>query len=255
MNDNQEKIEKLYCLAQDRFHENDLPEAIVSLKALLALNFQHLDAHFLLALIYQKDQAFELSNQHFRTCIDANYKIQEIYKLIAFNSKQLALYTNALHELQKHLHFNPEDDDAYALLGDVYMLKELYHYAKKVYLEAIKMDAKKPLYYVKLAHVYQAQKDVHQAILETQKALLLDNDNHQTNFFLATLYASTQEYEKALNFYEKAISLNDSIALYHHNMAITLSQLKRKEEALEAQNYAINLEPQNSHFQKALSGL
>jgi len=253
MNANKEKIEKLYCLAQDRFHQRDLPHAIDSLKALLVLDFKHLDAHFLLALIYAQDQSYELSNQHFRTCIEEGYKTSELYKLIALNSKQLALYKNALHELQKHLHYNPEDDDAYALMGDVYVLQKEYPYAKKVYQQAIKMDPKKPLYYYKIAHIYEAENDLKQAILEAQKALVLDANYHEVIFYIATLYAKMEAFEKAIEHYEKAISINKNIALYHHNLAISLENIQEKSKALEAHNHALTLEPQNSHYQKSLN--
>ena len=255
MHENQEKIEKLYCLAQDRFHQDDLPQAINSLKAVLQLDFKHLDAHFLLAQIYQKDQSYELSSQHFRTCIKEDYKKNELYKLIAFNSKQLALYKNAIHELQKHLHNNPLDDDAYALMGDIYFSQQEYHFAKKVYLEAISMNQKNSSYYFKLSHVYKIKGDLRQALLEAQKALSLDLNYHEAYFLVATIYSNLKEYEKSIEYYKKAIAINNTIAIYHNNLASVLNQLQRKEEALESQKIALNLEPKNSQYQNNLNKL
>lgn len=253
MNENTEKIEKLYCLARDRFHEHDLPHAIDSLKALLALDFKHLDAHFLLALIYAQDQSYELSSQHLRACMADDYKKNELYKLIAFNSRQLALYKNALHELQKHLHYNPEDDDAYAQMGDIYLLQKEYQYAKKVYLQAIKMDPKKALYYFRIAHVYEGEDNLKQAILEAQKALALDASYHEVMFYMATLYAKMGDFKKAIDHYEKAININEDIALYHHNLAIALENICEGGKALESHNRALLLEPKNAHYQKSLN--
>ena len=253
MNAHEDKIEKLYCLAQDRFHQQDLSEAIDSLKALLALNFRHLDAHFLLALIYQQDQSYELSNQHFRICLKEDYKSNEIYKLIAFNSKQLALYKNALHELQKHLHINPNDDDAYALMGDIYRLQGEDNFAAKVYLEAIALNPKNPSYYLKLSHVFQMQNKASEAILEVQKAIALDHNYHEAHFFLATLYAQQEKFQEAVNAYQKAISIHNTIALYHHNLALALQELHAFKEASQAQKNALALEPLNPHYQKSLT--
>lgn len=253
MNEKQQKIEKLYCLAQDRFHEHNLAQAIDSLKALLVLDFKHLDAHFLLALIYTQDQSYELSSQHLRTCLKENYKANELYKLIAFNSKKLAMYKNALYELQKHLHYNPEDDDAYALMGEIYLFQKEYPFAKKVYLQAISMNPKKPLYYYQIAHVYEAEKNLKQSILEAQKALVLDPNYHEALFYIATLYAKMELFKKSIEHYQKAIIINENIALYHHNLAIALENIQEKSQAIASHKQALALEPKNSHYQKSLN--
>jgi Tfp pilus assembly protein PilF len=248
----QDKIEKLYCLARDRFHENDLAEAIVSLKALLQLDFKHLDAHFLLAQIYQQDQSYELSNQHFRSCLDEGCNHVDIHKLIAFNNMQLGLFKDAIYQLQKHLKQHKDDADAYALLGGIYTKQQQYHYAKKVYLEAIALDPKTAAYYLKLAHIFHTEGDPHAALLEVQKALAMDHNYHEAHFLAATLYAQMNKDEQAIEHYKKAVAINPVIPIYYNNLAVSLNKLDRHDEALLEQKTALALDPDNIHFQSNL---
>ncbi len=255
MQDINEKIEKLYCLARDRFHEHDLADAITSLKALLQLDFTHLDAHFLLAQIYQKDQAYELSNQHLHNCIKAGYQGVKLLKVLAFNNMQLGLLKEAIYELQKHLRVHQDDADAYALLGDIYTKQQQYHYAKKVYLQALQLKPKEASYYLKLAHIYHTLGETSQALLEAQKALTIDPKYHQAHFLVATLYVQMGKDEAAVQSYKEAIAINNIIPIYYNNLAVTLEKLNRHEEALLEQKTALALDPDNRQFQNNLKKL
>lgn len=255
MQDINEKIEKLFCLARDRYHEQDLRPAIESLKSLLQLDFNHLDAHFLLAQIYQKDQSYELSNQHLHHCIKNGYQKVDLLKILAFNNMQLGLLKEAIYELQKHLKSHKDDADGYALLGDIYIKQQQYHYAKKVYQQAIELDPKTALYYFKLAQICHALKESSQALLEAQKALAIDPSFHQAHFLVATLYAHMDKDEQAVTSYKKAIALNNIIPIYYNNLAVSLQKLDRHDEALLEQKTALALDPDNKHFQKNLKKL
>lgn len=253
MNEKQEKIEKLYCLAKDRYHEQDLNQAIVSLKSLLQLDFKHLDAHFFLAQIYQKDQSFELSNQHFRNCLENGYEKLDIHKLLAFNNMQMGLYQEAIYELQKQLHLNKDDADAYAQLADVYLKQQQYHYAKKVLLQAISLDPKTASYYLKLSQILKIGNDLSDALIEVQKAIAIENDYHEAHFEAGTIYSQLGKDEQAVTHYQKAISINNIIPMYYNNLAVSLVNLNRPDEAQLEQKIALALDPQNRHFQNNLS--
>jgi tetratricopeptide (TPR) repeat protein len=255
MNENSEKIEKLYCLARDRFKEEDLNPAIESLKALLVLDFKHLDAHFMLALIYAKDQSFELSNEHFRFCLTEKYDKEELHKLIAQNHIQLQLYQDAIFELQKHLHLYKDDDDAYSLLGDIYMRQKKYNFAIKVYLEAIDITPKHAIHYYKLAKAYKENEQYKEAILETKKATALELDYHEAYFLEGTLHEYFHDYKIACECYQKAIDIDEHIALYHNNLALSLSLSGHPSQAKVAQAEAIKLEPNNQQFIRNLSNI
>ena len=255
MSDTTEKIEKLFCLAQDCFHELDLKAAIQSLKALLQIDFNHLDAHFLLAIIHQKDQAFELSNEHFRYCLEHNYKHHDIHKLIAMNQINLALYKGALYELQKHLKEYPNDDEAYALMGDIYTKQQEYTYALKVYTQAIELSPQTASYYLKRALTYKNMQSLQEAITEAKKALALEPHDAKALFLLGNLYDAIADYAHASFCYQDAIHLQPNIALYHNHLAIALSYLGEHEQARQAQAEAIRLEPQHQQYLKNLSNL
>lgn len=252
MTDDTEKIEKLFCLAQNRFHELDLAQAISSLKALLQLDFSHLEAHFLLGIIYQKDQSYELSNKHFHHCLNEKLPQKQLYKLLASNLNYLALYKDAIYQSQKYLHLYPDDDDAYALLGDIYMNQQEYHFAIKVYEDAIKLSPQHAQYYYKLSQACLLASLEHDALLNVKKALVLDTKYHEAYALQAKLYDLLHDYEHALNSYQEAIKIAPHIAVYHHDLSNIYFLTGERKLGNSALLEAIILEPHNKKYSKNL---
>ncbi len=74
-------------------------------------------------------------------------------------------------------------------------------------------------------------------------ALKQDPQNDFIFFLFAASYSMEEEYQQSLSFYKQALIYNKTNALYWHNYAFSCVQLKQYNEALQAYNEAIKIQP------------
>ena len=246
-----QKVETYYRLAIERFHSALFDESIEAFKSLLKLDFNHMDAHYYIALAYQQIQNYELSNTHLKMCQDLGLGTQNITKHLAFNYIQMALYKDAIFILQKYLHDNAEDHEAYAQLGDIYLAQQELHFAIQMYQKASKIAPKKVDYYIQLAKLLKQDKPF-EGITQAQKALALEDQNIEALRTLASLFAQTDQHEKATIYYREALAYNLDDPMIHNNLALSYHALKNLEKAKTHLYIAIELSPENKNFQKNL---
>ena len=212
-------------------------------------NFKELDAHFFLALAYEKDEQYELAIEHLNIAQKGAYKDETILKHLAFNFYQLGNYKQSIYYLQKSLHLYRQDHEAYAMLAQNYKQQKAFSYAKKVLLEAIAIAPKVVAYYIELAKVCVHLEAYEESVRMLLKALALEA-SPVTYRLLGGVYEQMRTYDKALDAYEKAIKLNPKDALALNNKAIILYEKGQKSEAQALMQKVCALEPENRSFEK-----
>ena len=241
--------EQLFHLARERFDTQNYQGAIEAFKKLLQEDFKELDAHFFLALAYEKDQQHELAIEHLTIAQKGTYKDETILKHLAFNFYQLGNYKQAIYYLQKSLHVNQDDHEAYAMLAQNYKQQKAFSYAKKVLLEAIAIAPKVVFYYIELAKVFIHLQAYDDAVRMLLKALALEQ-SAATYRLLGGVYEQMTLYDKALDAYDKALKYEPNDALALNNKAVIYFEQGKIQSAQSLMTRVRQLAPNNINFEK-----
>lgn len=144
--------------------------------------------------------------------------------------------------LLKLLRLNPDNAEAYNLLGLQLTLKGDLKSASQLISKAIVNDPNKAEYYNNLGAIQLRQGKFHEALDSSQKALVLspkDANLHSSKGFV--LYKAGRLEEAEVCFREALCFETDS-AIAHFNLGMVLWKLHRNEEAIAAYRQAVNID-------------
>jgi tetratricopeptide (TPR) repeat protein len=153
-------------------------------------------------------------------------------------------FTKAITDLEKTISLNPNDDDIYYKLGEIYsatLIKNPFlNYEKAIenYTKAIKLKPKKLDYYSSRANTADEAKMYDTAIADYSTLIKLQPNerNYQKR---AEIYLKTNDYRNAVKDFTKAIELlNDFYYLYEKRGEAFL-KLKLYEDALKDFDYIV----------------
>jgi len=193
-----------------------------------------------------------------------------------------------LEDVKRDIKRQPENLDLLLILGLIYEQNKQYKKAEKIYKKIIKMDASFKDAYDRLAQIYYEQGDFEEAekvlknlldnyfffsriekaryyiylsdILKKEgkikegleylkKALSIDPDNPNINFYIAVYYDDIGNWKKAKEYLEKAIKLNPDFTDALNYLGYTL--LLRNEDidkALKLIRRAVYLDSENGAY-------
>ena len=89
---------------------------------------------------------------------------------------------------------------------------------------------------------YKDMEDFTQAIVELEKAAILDGDRKEVYNALGFCYFKTKKHEESIQCFEKAIKLDPDSAIDYANIGSNLRELERPEEAIRFYNMALELD-------------
>jgi tetratricopeptide (TPR) repeat protein len=166
----------------------------------------------------------------------------ELYKR-AYNLHADGKLEQAEPLYRKVLETEPENSDAYNMLG-------LLLYQSKKFNEAIDMIIKaltifeKPYYYECLGMIYLDIREYEVAKNTFEIACEKNPQNAENWFNLANCYKGLNELEKSEQLYKKAISINPKLSIAYFNLATLYSNnLNKPKEAIETFTKILELEP------------
>lgn len=150
----------------------------------------------------------------------------------------------------------------YALLADLSERDREYEKAIEYYEEAIRLDATKPEFYIRLINLYVQTGQPEEALEAAEQATVLAPDNDQVWTAVAAAYLANGDrlsylgdttgaqlqYAEAVQAAERAIDLNPENAdayAYSAGGLVLPQQPEKYEQAQERANYALALDPDN----------
>lgn len=198
--------------------------------------FYHNSLGYALVQAEQYDEAIE----HYQIAINLNpdkewtsivcQALATIYYKVKDNDEAaMALYQTAIV-------LDPDADDAYVSMGDIYFDTEDTDSAIKTYCEAIKMNPNNAQAYNKCAMALWEKDYVEEAILAYNKAISIQNDYEVAYNNLGVIYLDgIGNIKEAISNFEKAISINKNYTLAYFNLGRAHQSLGNKMKA--AKNY------------------
>ncbi len=125
----------------------------------------------------------------------------------AYLLETLGLYDVVLKELHEALKIDPDDFDAYKILGEMYGIKKEYHRSFEYYRIAAVLRPYDTEMRLNLAKAYEDLKDYTGALEQYERAVELDPRSSKGYFGLSRSYALTGKDTAALDFLKKAQAL------------------------------------------------
>lgn len=148
---------------------------------------------------------------------------------LAYESGQ---YDEATKLYKETLSFEKNNRDALLGLGAIAILEKNKTQAKNIYLALLELDPRDPIATAALASLHN---DL--STLDSDKAYLLSmleknpGANH-LNFALGNIYAQQNKWKSAQQYYFNAWQYNNENADYLFNLAVSMDQLSKQEQAI-----------------------
>ncbi len=197
-----------------------------------------------------------------------------------------------LEDVKRHLEKEPENLDLLLILGLIYEQNKQYKKAEKIYKKIIRLDKgfkdaydrlaqiyyeqgkfkeaekilkallnnyfffshiEKSKYYIYLSDILKKEGKIEEGLEYLKKALNIDPDNPNINFYIAVYYDDIGNWKKAKEYLEKAIKLNPDFADALNYLGYSL--LLRNEEidkALKLIRRAVYLDSENGAYLDSL---
>ncbi|MCX7758759.1 MAG: tetratricopeptide repeat protein [bacterium] len=152
------------------------------------------------SLFLAGNEEYEQTFNYLFTNFANNFKVQYLYSLIKIDIQD---YPKAIMYLKKIIEQNPMFDDAYLLLGYIYLKQNILNQSLFYLKKATELNNKQATASILLAK-YLIMMGKYDDAIEVlhNKAQMLEPNNPQIYYYLAQSYKGKNEYEKALRLYE-----------------------------------------------------
>ncbi len=151
---------------------------------------------------------------------------------------------NAFKNGRKALELDATNSSAHGLLCVVYTLQNQFDLAIREGEQAIELNPNDALSYSNLGWVLLWAGRLEEAIAALEKSLRLDSAYARNTWFhLGLAYYLKGEYSDAVKVLEKGVVKNPDFAGYQIGLAATYANLNRKQEALQAAENLLQLDP------------
>ncbi|WP_281684048.1 tetratricopeptide repeat protein [Thalassobaculum salexigens] len=151
-----------------------------------------------LGIVFFKQGAFDRAETTARALIRAQKKNPRAWILLAYSAEERGDPDKALRIMRQAIQYTKDDASAWSFFGDLYLRQEKHQGAIKAFNHALFHDPQNPVYYARLANLYEQVGKEQRAADVLQIGLRLGNTNMAT--FAATSKMLTQagQWEAAL---------------------------------------------------------
>lgn len=162
-----------------------------------------------------------------------------------------------LQDAEKHYHkaleSDPNNADAYHLLGMLAYDIRNYDVARELVLHAVDLNDSVPLFYNNLGNIFAQLNELEAAHDCFNKAISLDPGYPDAHYNLANILLQLEEEEQAISEYKRAIELDNNFTQAHINLGGVYLDQGNLHNALVLFGKAVELEPQNPRARRELS--
>ena len=144
---------------------------------------------------------------------------------------------------QQVLELQPDNPDAWHLLGVIAVQQKEYSTAVEQIQRAIKLNPKSPFFYNNLGIALQKQGKLDEAIESYRRALQLKPNYPDAHYNLGIALKEQGKLDEAIESYRRALQLKPNYPDAHYNLGIALQKQGKLDEALESYQQALSLKP------------
>ena len=156
---------------------------------------------------------------------------------------------------QQVLQWQPNNADAWHLLGLIASQQAQYQTAIERIERAMRLNSTNPIFYNNLGNIYQRQGNLQGAIELYQKAIQLQPNYADAYNNLGNTYQEQGQWTKAIDCYQQAIQLQPHLANVYGNLGVAYQKQGQWTEAIDCYHQAIQLQPNHAVAYKNLGGV
>ncbi len=152
---------------------------------------------------------------------------------VAWLAYERGQYDEAEKLYAEVLHLEKNNRDAMLGLGAIAIHKKDTRAAKKYYLALLKQDPRDPIATAAIASLHSDKTSIESDEEYLLSALQKNPSAHHLSFALGNIYAQQREWKEAQQYYFNAWQNNNENADYVFNLAVSMDQLSKQEQAIE----------------------
>ncbi len=183
----------------------------------LAPNQANVHAH--LGMLHAKKMKWKQAEQEFETAIrlaPSDLTLVSDYADYLVSRQQTP---KAVALAQKFVDSNPNNSQCRVLLGNLELESKNDKAAQSQFEQAIQIDPKNIIAYLRLGGIYQARNQMDEAIAQYQKALDLQPKSAALIALLGNVYLQKNDLETARKYYAQALEADPNFTVANANMA------------------------------------
>lgn len=206
-----------------------------------------------------KDEAFKalIQSKTEAKALKTKEQVKSTFDL-AFAYSQAGEINEAIKEYKAALALDPQNPDVMLELGSVYRRAKLFAEARELYEKLIAADPNNARAYGNLGNVYLDEGNIEAAVANYEKAAARSSDKEAAaqNFLNAGFQSAARgNYEKAIALYRRALELTPDNPLAYTDIGWSLLGMGKTQEAIEAFEKALKLNPSKEVTEYTRKGL
>jgi len=228
--------------------EKDFEQMYLKLKEVLKMAPQNEEALEKINYASMLSRRFEENIDFHQTLLDINpYNYLAWYNL-GQSYSNIHEYEEAIDAMEYSFLINEDFESGYLDCADLCVQINKLERAVDIYKDYLNRFDKDPFVLVNLASCLKELGVLPEARKLTLEAIKLDPYNDEAYYLLAEIYQKESRWENALNAYYKAIELDDSREEYYAGLANMYDKLNEPEKALKYFDQVIELEPSEEQY-------
>ena len=167
-------------------------------------------------------------------------------KGISFHQKGELKQAEQLY--QQVLQDQPQNANAYHLLGIIAYQVGRHNVAIDLINQAIGIDNRQPVFFGNLGNILQGQKRQEEAIQAYQHAIELNPENEEIQNDLGNALTELGHFQQAVHAYHKVVKITPNNPNAYYNLGNTFRELSQLQQAIEAYGKALTLNPNDAEI-------
>ena len=217
------------------------------------LNPRIIVIYYKLGKIALVQKQYEKARKQYQNALDVEPDNAVTHFNIAGVYDEEQRFNQAIVHYKKAIELDKDFIYAYNNLGLIYEAVKLPKEAESVYKKALERQESYNYARLNLGNLYAEQGKLDAAEKMYQQALKYEPENAWAHLYLGNIYFQNDEYEKAAASYRQSIERNPQYSTTYYLHAVSLSRLKRYDEALLSSLKYLNLEPHGRFSQQVLA--
>lgn len=151
--------------------------------------------------------------------------------------------------------FSPFSPEALLIKADDAFANDDKEKALALLIEANAKEKENPDTLFKIAYILQAQNNDDEAMEHYKEALKFDKENEFIHNAIASIYRKNGEYASAKMHLQASLDIDAQNAITYYNYGNLLADMKKKEEAIEMYQKALEIRPDFDEAKQELQNL
>src|SRR5579883_66005 len=189
------------------------------------------------------------ASEHYLQALPALYSKEQLpvytarlYRVLADETPDSSLFTK-IDFLHKAIEHQPDSEDTYRLLGDLYFDQQEYRVAMTYYQYAVELQPYDFEVWINLGVIHTLLKEYPRALDELNYAEKFDRGCAELYFARGNVYRELRAYAEALNDFSHVISLDPNHARAYTNRGNIYAMLNLPEQASQDYEQTIQIQP------------